>query len=150
MYLKMQSFVPAILADKTISNLVKTHRTSIHVAVIVKRNKVIAMATNKIGSRSRGAGYSDCTIHAEKNVVKELGDFGQLRGATMYVIRISRCITKQGLDKIQNSEPCHDCHLFLEKCVKQYGLRRVFYSTTDFVELDFDARPEKRPIMVAS
>jgi hypothetical protein len=143
----MQSFVPDILANKTIANLVKTHKTSIHVAVIVKRNKVIAMATNKIGSRSRGAGYSDCTIHAEKNVVKELGDFAKLRGSTMYVIRISRCVTKKGLDKIQNSEPCHDCHQFLEKCVKKYGLSKVFYSTTEFVELDFDARPEKRQLM---
>ena len=143
-YLKMDALLQVILADKTIKNLVYSHRTSIHVAAIIKRNKVIATATNKVGSRSRGAGWSDYTIHAEKNVVKELGDFEQMRGATMYVIRISRCSTQEGMDRVQNSEPCHDCHLFLEKCVKQYGLRRVFYSTTKFVELDFAARPERK------
>jgi hypothetical protein len=140
----MEVFVPDILADKTIMNQLKTHKTSLHVAFLVKRNKVIAIATNKIGSRSKASGYSECTIHAEKNVVKQLGDIGQLRGATLYVIRISKCVAKKGIDKVQNSEPCHDCHLFLEKCVKQYGLRRVFYSLSDFVELDMNARPPKK------
>lgn len=142
----MQFIVANYLKDKCISNLPIAHNTSIHVAVIVKRNKVIAAATNKIGSRSRGSGYSDSTIHAERNVVKELGNFDQLRGATMYVFRVSRCKTKEGIDRIQNSEPCHDCHLFLTKCVEKYGLRRVFYSTNEFVEVDFNVRPARKII----
>lgn len=140
----MQSIVSNALNDKSIRNLVDAHNTSIHVAVIIKRNKVIATATNKIGSRSRGAGYSDCTIHAERNVVKELGDFKQLRGATLYVFRVSRCKDKHGIERIQNSEPCHDCHRFLSKCVDQYGLRRVFYSTHEFVEVDFNICPARK------
>ena len=48
-----------LLEDKTIKNLVECHKTSIHIALLLKRNKVIAIATNKIGSRSRGAGWSD-------------------------------------------------------------------------------------------
>jgi hypothetical protein len=142
----MQSIVSNVLNDKSIRNLVDAHNTSIHVAIIIKRNKVIATATNKIGSRSRGAGYSDSTIHAERNVVKELGNFDQLRGATMYVFRVSRCKTKHGIERIQNSEPCHDCHLFLTKCVEKYGLRRVFYSTHEFVEVDFNIRPARKTI----
>ena len=140
----MEFLVSPFINDKSITNLIKTHKTSIHIALIVKRNKIIATATNKIGSRSRGAGWSDCTIHAERNVVKELGNFDDLRGATMYVFRISRCKTKSGVDKVQNSEPCYDCHLFLEKCIKQYGLRRVFYSTNEFVELDMTNRPVRK------
>ena len=142
----MDAYVPTILADKSIMNQLNTMNTSLHVAFLVKRNKVIAVATNKVGSRSSGSGYGDCTIHAEKNVVKELGDIGQLRGASMYIIRISKCKAKIGLDKVINSEPCHDCHLFLEKCVKQYGLRRVFCSTSGFVEVDFSIRPKKKCI----
>lgn len=133
-----------LLKDKTICNLVVSYKTSVHVAVLLKRNKVIAVATNKIGSRSRGAGWSDCTIHAEKNVVKELGNLELLRGATMYVFRISRCRTKEGVDKIQNSEPCYDCHIFLQKCIQKYGLRKVLYSTNEFVELDVDNCPPRR------
>ena len=143
----MQFIVANYLKDKCISNLPDAHNTSIHVAVIVKRNKVIAAATNKIGSRSRGSGYSDSTIHAERNVVKELGNFDQLRGATMYVFRVSRCKTKEGIERIQNSEPCHDCHLFLTKCHEKYGLKKVFYSTHEFVEMNFSDRPNKRPPM---
>ena len=140
----MEALMPSILEDKAICNMIKSHKTSVHVAVIVKRNKVIAIATNKIGSRSRGAGWSDCTIHAERNVVKEMGDFDQMRGASMYVFRISKCQTKCGMEKIQNSAPCYDCHVFLEKCVKQYGLRNVFYSTNIFVKMDFTIRPDKK------
>ena len=144
MYQKMDAFVPDILADKAIMNQLKAQKTSLHVAFLVKRNKIIAVATNKVGSRSKGSGYDHYTIHAEKNVVMELGDINQMRGASMYVIRISKCTTKTGLDKVVNSEPCHDCHLFLEKCVKQYGLRRVFCSTSGFVEVDFSVRPPKK------
>ena len=88
-----------------------------------------------------------CTIHAEKAVVKELGDRNMMRGAIMYVIRISRSKTLVGNERVQNSEPCHDCHLFLTKCHEKYGLRKVFYSTHEFVELDFEDRPDKRPPM---
>ena len=146
----MDAIVLSLIYDKAITNMVTSHRTSVHVAIIIKRTKVIAVATNKVGSRSRGAGWSDCTIHAEKNVVKELGDFDQLRGATLYVFRISRCKEKEGREKIQNSEPCHDCHKFLQKCIQKYGLRKVFYSTNEFVELEMDKCPMKRPPMSTS
>ena len=136
-------FLPEILEDKSIINMLGS-KINIHVAVLVKRNKLIAMATNKVGSRSRGAGWSDCSIHAEKNVVRELGDFNKMNGASMYVFRISSASDKIGLEKIQNSVPCHDCHLFLEKCVREYGLMRIFYSTNQFVELDLALRPRKK------
>jgi len=140
----MDLILPSILEDKSILNMIKVHKTSVHVAIIISRNKVLAIATNQVGSRSKGAGYSDCTIHAERNVVKQLGDHAKLRGASLYVFRISKCREKSGMDKIQNSEPCYDCHVFLEKCVKKYGLRNVFYSTNEFVEMDFHSRPAKK------
>jgi hypothetical protein len=143
----MDAILPQILEDKSILNLIKSHRTSIHVAVLIKRNKIIAMATNKIGSRSRGSGYSDCTIHAEKNVIKELGNSDYIRGSSMYVFRISKCQTKSGMDRIQNSAPCHDCHIFLQKCVKTYGLRNVYYSTNEFVKMDLSICPDKKNLL---
>jgi hypothetical protein len=145
----MDLIIDSILADKTVENLVQSYKTSTHVAVLIKRGQEIARATNRVGSRSRGAGWSDCTIHAERNVVKELGDLEKLRGATLYVFRISRCRAKVGIEKISNSEPCYDCHLFLTKCHEKYGLRRVYYtslyySTTLFKELDFNDRPIRK------
>lgn len=143
----MDTIIHNILTNKSIQNLTAAHNTSIHVAFIVLRGKVLALATNDIGSRSRGCGYSDLTIHAEKAVVKKLGDTSKLRGATLYVIRISRAKTSVGEDRIKNSEPCYDCHLFLRKCHEKYGLASVQYQTvSQFEKMDFTAKsaPVKR------
>jgi len=93
-----------------------------HHATIFKRNKILASATNRVGSRKLGCGYSTYTIHAERAVVKSLGDVSQLRGATLLVVRYN----KHG--DMRNSKPCDDCVLFLEKCMREYGLRKVIYS----------------------
>jgi hypothetical protein len=100
----------------------KRHNTSVHIAVLIKRGKVIAVSANLIGSRARGSGYSMDTIHAEKAVVKSLGDISQLRGASMIVVRLSKG------EEWVDSRPCHSCMLFLNKCMNQYGLKRVYYS----------------------
>jgi hypothetical protein len=98
------------------------HNTDLHYAKILRRNKVIASSRNSIGTRSRGCGYSDQSIHAERAVVKRLGDISQLDGCVLLVVRIS----KQG--ELRNSKPCADCQKFLEKCMREYGLRKVIYS----------------------
>jgi tRNA(Arg) A34 adenosine deaminase TadA len=71
-----------LFASKDVS-----HRTSKHAAVLLKRGKVIAFAMNQLGSRSSGSGFSDRTIHAEKNVIKALGDIRLLKGSIMFVTR---------------------------------------------------------------
>lgn len=101
----------------------RKHTTHYHVAVIVKRGKVIAQANNKVGTRSRGCGFSDRTIHAERAVVKQLGDISKLRGASLCVWRISSM-------SVLPSKPCEECHIFLTKCMKEYGLRAVYYQDT--------------------
>ena len=98
------------------------HRTSFHSATILRRGKTLATARNSIGSRSKGCGYSDQSIHAERAVVKRLGDLSQLNGCVLLVVRIN----KQG--DFLNSKPCADCQKFLEKCMRDYGLRKVVYS----------------------
>lgn len=102
--------------------IVKPHKTYLHYAQVLKRNKVLAVARNSIGSRSRGCGYSDATLHAERAVVKKLGDTSKLNGATLVVWRV----TETG--DLRPSKPCPDCQLFLDKCMRDYGLRKVIYS----------------------
>jgi hypothetical protein len=101
----------------------RCHNTHFHVAAIVRRGKVLATAQNRLGTRSKGSGYSNSTIHAEKAVVKELGDVSKLRGATLCVWRLSSI-------NVLPSKPCSDCRLFLEKCMREYGLRAVQYTDT--------------------
>lgn len=98
------------------------HTISVHIAVVVYRGKIIAEATNKLGTRSSGSGYSNWTIHAEKNVIKKLGNINRLKDSDLYVMRCSNG------DKFVNSKPCPDCVYFLEKCMRKYGLRNVYYT----------------------
>lgn len=98
-------------------------RTHLHLAFIYARGgALIAMSTNRVGSRRMGAGFSDYTIHAERAVLKSAGDTSLLRGATLVVVRISR----QG--KILGSEPCHECKCHLSAAMRKYGLNRVYFS----------------------
>ncbi len=106
-----------------IDSLLKRHNTQIHIAMVVKRGKVIGTAVNSIGTRSKGCGYDNYSIHAERAVIKKLGDLRQLEGAFLMVIRIAK-----GTRQLVNSEPCHTCKCHLEKCIKEYGLRCVYYS----------------------
>ena len=99
------------------------HRTQAHIAIILQRGKVLAVASNSIGSRSKGAGYHTRTIHAERAAIKKVGDTSKLNGAVLIVIRVMK-----GTGEIGNSEPCHSCKCHLEKCMKEYGLRQVYYS----------------------
>jgi hypothetical protein len=99
-------------------------RTKLHIAFLYGRGGVlIGMATNRLGTRSRGAGFSEFTIHAERAVLKAVGDTSLLRGATMVVVRVS----KEG--KMMNSAPCTECRPHLEKAMRLYGLRKVFFSS---------------------
>jgi hypothetical protein len=98
------------------------HHTSYHVARLERRGKVVAESRNRIGTRCRGSGWSDFTIHAERAVVKALGDLSQLRGCVLIVVRVTKN------NEIACSKPCSDCEKFLKKCMKCYGLQKVMYS----------------------
>ncbi len=101
----------------------KRFSSKLHVGVLVKGQKIMAVATNKPGSRTRGSGYGKDMIHAEVNVVKMLGDISKLRGASLIVLRY-KCDTQSW----GYSKPCPKCQVFLEKCLRAYGLQAVYYS----------------------
>ena len=116
------------------------HKTYFHQAIITKRNKILAIAHNSVGSRSRGCGYSDQTIHAERAVVKQLGNTSLLNGATLYVYRFN------SQNELRDSKPCSDCQLFLEKCMREYGLRKVVYSMEKSTEKTDSLRSKSKHI----
>ena len=117
------------LLDPRTTGLRDSHCPEIHIAVLVKRGKVIASARNRYGTRSRGSGFSRASLHAEKNVVKELGDITQMRGADMFVMRFAKDSRLEGHDRFRCSKPCYGCELFLEKCMREYGLKNVYYTS---------------------
>lgn len=98
------------------------HSTRLHIAILEKNGKEIARSRNRVGTRSRGSGWNDFTIHAECAVIKQLGDITKLRGCVLTVVRIGRD------NELLCSKPCHACEKFLLKCMREYGLRKVVYS----------------------
>jgi hypothetical protein len=103
------------------------HGSKLHVAILVKRNQVLATATNKLASRSNGASTrgSQQYIHAERNLLRSL-DTAQMRGADIYVMRLS----SSSPTGFMYSQPCEECTVLLTKCIKAHGLRRVFFTTS--------------------
>lgn len=132
--LSEKSLLDHILSNPRTAVLKYAHYASIHVAVLMKRGKILAEATNGFGSRSRGSGYCTNSIHAERNVVKELGNIRELKGAEMYIVRISRTADYEKQDPFMGSKPCAQCKVFLEKCMREYGLKNAYY--TPAVKLD--------------
>lgn len=114
-----------IIQDRiSIESIRLKHRIQLHIAVLIKRGKILEIATNAVGSRSKGAGFDTRSIHAERAVIRKLGDLNKLDGAILAVIRITK-----GTKQVVNSEPCHSCKCHLEKCIRDYGLKTVYYSS---------------------
>ena len=101
----------------------RSNLTKLHIAVLVKRGKIIETATNFLGSRSCGFAYNDRSIHAEMALIKKVGNYKRMQGATMIVIRLT-----EATNKLTNSKPCENCQIKLNKCMRLYGLRQVYYS----------------------
>jgi hypothetical protein len=123
MKLDREAAISLIEKQVCIDTILMKHNTQSHIAALIKRGKVLEVATNSIGTRSKGCGYDTRTIHAERAVLKKIGDISKLAGAIMIVIRISK-----NTGEIVNSEPCHSCKCHLEKCMRNYGLKTVYYS----------------------
>jgi hypothetical protein len=105
------------------AHLITKMNTSLHVAALYGRGKtLLGLATNRAGSRSSGAGFSNQTIHAERAVMKAVGDVSLLKGATLVVVRV----TKEG--KTAGSAPCKECQAAIEAAMRKYGLKRVVHS----------------------
>lgn len=108
--------------------LSKKHFTSTHIAFLIKRGKIVAYASNVIGSRKKGSGYNHRSLHAEVAVIKKVGDMRALDGADIFVFRWTPPGSSNELP-VSNSCPCHSCNKVLTKCMKKYGLNRVYYSS---------------------
>jgi hypothetical protein len=123
------SILDRFLNDSRTTRMHMGHTTKLHIAIIVKRGKILAEATNKVASRSNGAASrgSQNYIHAERNVIRALGDNRKLRGADMYVMRFGK-ICKDSDIEFKYSQPCPECTVLLEKCMREYGLKNVYFT----------------------
>ncbi len=96
----------------------RRHRMHVHCAIILRGKKILATAFNKIASRPESP-----SLHAERSVIKSLGDTDLLKGSILVVVRLGKTP-----DIYKNSKPCEACASFLHTCMKKYGLKQVYYS----------------------
>jgi hypothetical protein len=100
----------------------------INMAIIAKRGKILATATSPNDSRSSASSSSDKIIYVEKSVVRQLGDIRNLRGCDLYIMNISKD-NKKDETKFMNSKPCEECQVFLDRCIREYGLNKVYFTS---------------------
>jgi hypothetical protein len=105
------------------THLIDKMNTHVHVAAVYGRGgALLGLASNRIGTRCSGAGFSNRTIHAERAAMKAVGDVSLLNGATLVVVRVGKTGEAKG------SEPCCECKVAIEAAMRKYGLRRVIHS----------------------
>jgi deoxycytidylate deaminase len=91
----------------------------------------LAFAHNKEGTRGASTKGSGEYVHAEKNLLLSIkGNYSLLRDASIYVARISP-IPNTREKEFTYSQPCPECTVLLTKCMKTYGLKKVFFTTKD-------------------
>ena len=115
---------PAIAASSVRSvQLARQSVRSVHVAFIYShRGHLLAVASNRHGTRSQGAGFDTFTLHAERAALKAVGDHTLLRGATLAVVRIG------AHGDFQDSAPCHACATHIRAAMRKHRLRRVLFT----------------------
>lgn len=104
-----------------------------HAAAVVIRNRVVGLGTNirkthpisyKYG-KNKEAIYLHAETHAIKNALRTIS-LKEMKRATLYVARVDRN------SEMAMSKPCEGC----ERCIKDYGIKHVIYTTNEGIEQD--------------
>lgn len=111
----------------------KSDMNNKHACIIIDcKGKIISSGFNRSLNKSKSE-YGDYTRknkvskHAEENALRNV-DLKKLNGAKLYVIRYGIHDTNPLL---MNSKPCKNCERLIEKCIRNYGLEKVYYSTNE-------------------
>lgn len=107
---------------------------SMHGCVIMKNRKIISSGFNigHEGIKSTTSIGNKWSVHAERMAFNNVKNREDLRGATLYVIRIKPVTEKKdGLFYLSISKPCLKCSKLINKMIENYGLKGVYYSTTN-------------------
>jgi deoxycytidylate deaminase len=97
-----------------------------YIAIIVdNKNNIISVGFNTIRYRS-SKHSSKNSLHAEIDAINRC-QRKLLNNATMFVTHVNH--NPDIPFTFVSAKPCHDCAIKLAKCMKNYGLRYVFYTT---------------------
>jgi len=101
-------------------------------AALVVRNRVLAYGVNRMHTHpfqaKFGKNKESLFWHAETNAIYNAVRRAEpeiLAKADLYVCRIKYANTKKDQFVLGNAKPCIGC----QKCITDFGIRRVFYTT---------------------
>jgi hypothetical protein len=77
MKLSKATALQMIQSEFSVDSVWLKHNTQVHIAILMKRGKILEIASNAVGTRSKGSGYQERTIHAERAVLKKVGDISK-------------------------------------------------------------------------
>lgn len=93
--------------------------TQKHAALIYRAGKVLSVGINKLhNDPSNWIDIEGISTHAEIDAIRKVKDKSQLRGAVLYVARVS----KGG--NVALSKPCHRC----QQVIEEVGIKKVIHT----------------------
>ncbi len=121
----------------------KSNMRAKHGCVIVKNGKIISTGYNRsLGnnkyqtrdfSKDKTISQGLYSIHAEQDALRN-SDPKDLDGAKLYVIRLG-CGDLNPM--FMNSQPCKKCTNIINKFREKHGLKQVFYTTENCLNIEF-------------
>ena len=104
-----------------ISRYTTKHNNEHHVAILFKNRRIVSIGQNRLSQKMIRGGRRINTTHAEKDLIQSIRDMRTIRGAMLVIIRL-------GPQGVIHSAPCASCMCLIQKCMKEYGLRRCIHS----------------------
>lgn len=104
-----------------LSRYTTKHNNKHHVALLFKHRRIISIGQNRLSQTMFRGGRRINTTHAEMDLLNSIRDIRTIRGSTIVIIRL-------GPFGIVNSAPCASCMCLIQKCMREYGLRRCIHS----------------------
>lgn len=102
------------------------------VSVVAKGKNIASFGANQMRTHPFQAKFGknpeSLYWHAETNAIYNalrVLDVGDLKKADLYVCRVKYLSTKREQFVLGNAKPCAGC----AKCIADFGIKRVFYST---------------------
>jgi deoxycytidylate deaminase len=98
-----------------------------HCALVVSGSKVLGVGFNRHGWSSKQAKHSSkrahgcCTVHAEVDALLKVATREDVKGSTVYVVRINRH------NQLAMSKPCEMC----SEILREHGVKRAFFSVSE-------------------
>lgn len=94
-----------------------------YACIIINGNKIVSIGYNSYKKTLVSGLYS---THAEIDALNKCKNKKDLKGAIMIVVRVN--ISKELPYKYLTATPCKECERKINKCMKEYGISKCYFT----------------------